>query len=224
MTPPRIAVCVASSGNCKTQFAMSFAGLMAYFPTRPLMVEQPEQHIAQFLVESSSIAYNQHRLVEAARDWKATHILWLEDDMKFPPEALHMLFARRQMWVGANYPIRSGPPFTNTALAFDQSRVRTRADSTGLEACLYTGYGCALMDVTIFDKVETPWFEFPWKGDGNYATSDWYFSEKVRAAGIPIYVDHDLSKLIGHVGSHTYNVAEVEAWEAMKSQQEKSNG
>lgn len=212
MTPARIAVCVASSGHCKTQFAMSLSALMAYFSARPLAAEQPEQFIGQFCVESSSLASNQHKLVLAAREWKATHILWVEDDMQFPPDALHCLFAWRQQWVGANYPIRTGPPFDNTALALDKTRVQTTADKRGLEQVLYTGYGCTLMDITLFEKVAQPWFEMSWIGDDNYATTDWYLSEKVRAAGIPIYVDHDLSKRIGHVGGHVYNVAEVAAW------------
>lgn len=219
MTPAKIAVCVASSGHCKTQFAMSLAALMAYFPSRPLMPEQPEQYIGQMLVESSSLAYNQNQLVIKAREWGASHILWVEDDMQFPPDALHCLFARRQLWVGANYPVRSGPPFTNTALALDKSRVVTYANSSGLESVLYTGYGCTLMDVQLFDRVPQPWFEMSWLGDNQYATTDWYFSEKVRATGIPIYVDHDLSKRIGHAGAHVYNCAEVEAWLAAQKEQ-----
>lgn len=216
MTPARIAVCVASSGHCKTQFAMSLSALMAYFSSRPLMAEQPEQYIGQFLVESSSLASNQHKLVLAAREWKATHILWVEDDMQFPPDALHCLYGWRQQWVGANYPIRSGPPFSNTALSLDRQRLRTRADSRGLESVMYTGFGVTLMDIGLFDKIELPYFEMSYMSDGHYATTDYYLSEKVRAAGIPIYVDHDLSRRIGHAGAHVYNVAEVEAWHAVQ--------
>lgn len=221
MTPARIAVCVASSGHCKTQFAMSLSALMAYFSSRPLMAEQPEQYIGQFLVESSSLASNQHKLVLAAREWKATHILWVEDDMQFPPDALHCLYGWRQQWVGANYPIRSGPPFSNTALGLDRQRLRTRADSRGLESVMYTGFGVTLMDIKLFDEIELPYFEMSYMADGHYATTDYYLSEKVRAAGIPIYVDHDLSRRIGHAGAHVYNVAEVEAWH---DAQEETNG
>ena len=208
----RIAVCIASTGHCKTQFAVSLAALMAYFPSARLAQEEPDQCIGQFLVESSGLAHNQHQLVIRAKEWKATHILWVEDDMQFPPDALHCLFARRQRWVGANYPMRMGPPFENTALALDGKRVHTGANSTGLERCLYTGYGVTLMDASLFDEIDAPWFEMSWLGDGNYATTDAYLSQKVRERGIPIYVDHDLSKRIGHVGHHTYHCAEVAAW------------
>lgn len=68
------------------------------------------------------------------------------------------------------------------------------------------------MDITIFDEIEQPWFEMSWCGDGYYATTDAYLAEKVRKAGIPIYVDHDLSQKIGHVGHHVFNCAEVAHW------------
>lgn len=213
MPAPKIAVCVASSGHCKTQFAMSLAALMAYFHSKPLAPEEPDQYIGQFLVESSGLAHNQHQLVLRAKEWKATHILWVEDDMMFPPDSLHQLYARRQRWVGANYPMRAGPPFEFTALGMDKKRVYTGPQSTGLERCLYTGYGVTLMDITIFDEIgPPPWFEMAWVGDNHYATTDAYLAEKVRKAGIPIYVDHDLSQKIGHVGHHVFNCPEVAHW------------
>lgn len=208
----RIAVCIASTGHCKTQFAMSLAGLMAYFPSRRLAPEAPEQYIGQFMVESSGITHNQHQLVVRAREWGATHILWVEDDMQFPPDALHCLYGRRQPWVGANYPMRVGPPFEYTALGAGQQRVYTGPESTGLERCYYTGLGCTLMDVALFERIAPPWFETAWLGDGCYATSDAYLAQKVREAGIPIYVDHDLSQRVGHVGHHVYHCAEVAHW------------
>jgi hypothetical protein len=47
-------------------------------------------------------------------------------------------------------------------------------------------------------------------------------AEKVREAGIPIYVDHDLSKQVGHVGNHVYQCLEVAAWK--KAQSEPKDG
>ncbi len=140
--------------------------------------------------------------------------------MQFPPDALHQLFARRQRWVGANYPMRVGPPFEFTALSNNGQRVFTGPESTGLERCRYTGYGVTLMDISIFDEMPAPWFEMSWLGEGNYATTDAYLGEKAAQANIPVYVDHDLSKQIGHVGHHVYHCAEVAHW---KHAQEKQN-
>jgi len=209
---PKIAVCIASTGHCKTQFAMSLAALMAFFPSRRLAPEYAEQYIGQFLVESSGLAHNQHQLVLKAKEWGSTHILWVEDDMQFPPDALHQLYARRQEWVGANYPMRVGPPFEFTALGLDGKRVFTGPDSTGLERCLYTGYGVTLMDIELFEKVEPPWFEMSWLGEGQYATTDSYLAKKAAEKGIPVFVDHDLSKQVGHVGNHVYHCLEVAHW------------
>ena len=87
-----------------------------------------------------------------------------------------------------------------------------------MEQVAYTGYGVTLMDISIFNQVEVPWFELAWLGDGNYATTDAYLAEKVRKAGIPIYCDHDLSKEIGHVGHHVFTVGETEAWNDWRKQ------
>ena len=215
----KIAVCIASTGHCKTQFAVSLSSLMAYFPSKRLAEEEPDQYIGQFLVESSGLAHNQHQLVTRAKEWGATHILWLEDDMQFPADALHRLFAWRQKWVGANYPIRTWPPVAgNTAVGLNGKRLETKAASKGLEQVAYTGYGVTLMDISIFDQVEAPWFELAWLGDGNYATTDAYLAEKVRKTGIQIYCDHDLSKEIGHVGHHVFTVGETEAWNEWRKQ------
>lgn len=216
----KVAVCIASTGHCKTQFAISLSSLMAYFPSARLALEEPDQYIGQFMVESSGLAHNQHQLILRAKDWGATHIFWVEDDMQFPPDALHQLFARRQRWVGANYPMRCGPPFEYTALGMDGKRCYTGPESKGLEQVIYTGYGVTLMDINLFNEIEAPWFEMAWLGDGNYATTDSYLASKAAKAGIPIYVDHDLSQQIGHVGHHVYHCAEVAAW---KQAQEKSN-
>jgi hypothetical protein len=37
-----------------------------------------------------------------------------------------------------------------------------------------------------------------------YTTEDNPFCQRIRAAGFPTYVDHDASKLVGHIGMHTY--------------------
>lgn len=216
---PRIAVCIASTGHCKTQFAISLSSLMAYFSAKKLGPEYPDQEIGQFLVESSGLAHNQHQLVLRAKEWGATHIFWVEDDMQFPHDSLHRLFGRRLPWVGANYPMRMGPPFEFTALALNKERVFTGPKSTGVEEVLYTGYGVTLMDMDIFTHVQAPWFEMAWLGEGNYATTDSYLARKVREQGISIYVDHDLSQQVGHVGLHVYNCAEVAHWKEAQSRQ-----
>jgi hypothetical protein len=37
-----------------------------------------------------------------------------------------------------------------------------------------------------------------------YQGEDWNMCEALEKAGVPIYVDHDLSKRIGHVGTFKY--------------------
>ena len=77
---------------------------------------------------------------------------------------------------------------------------------------------------TLFDEIEPPWFEMSWIGNGHYCTTDAYFAQKVRERGVPIYVDHNLSKRIEHVGHHAYHCAEVAAWKRAQQSKEQPNG
>lgn len=44
---------------------------------------------------------------------------------------------------------------------------------------------------------------------GDFVGEDWYFCEKLQAAGIPRYVDHSLSLEIGHKGDYIYEHSDI---------------
>ena len=43
----------------------------------------------------------------------------------------------------------------------------------------------------------------------DFKGEDWYFCEKLEAAGIPIFVDHEASSFIGHIGNKVYTHDDV---------------
>ena len=46
-------------------------------------------------------------------------------------------------------------------------------------------------------------------GPKRYQGEDWAFCEACEKAGIPIFIDHDVSKLVGHVGNYEYTTAVI---------------
>jgi hypothetical protein len=217
----RIYIGVASSGHCRTAFAVHLAQLVSYFQSEALAPEVTKQQLTVDCVMSSGIAHNYHQLVLRAREWGATHMLTLEDDMGFSPHVLHMLYRRHQLWVGANYPARSLDPYWFTSLkASKDGRVYTGPKSTGLERAHYTGFGVTLFDMELFNKLEQPWFLMAWLGDGNYATQDAWLGEQAAKAGVPVYVDHDVSKLVHHIGDHNFRWEECVAYLDAKAKRE----
>lgn len=136
-------------------------------------------------------------LHDITRIWGATHILWLDADMMFPPDAALRLLRHDRDIVAANYVTRV-PPSRPTAKRDGQCV--SSLDATGLEAVDHVGMGVFLMKTSAVEGIPRPhfWYSTPTE------TEDVYFCRLLRAAGRTIYIDHDLSRDVGHVGQHTY--------------------
>ena len=80
---------------------------------------------------SSNLPHNRSRCVERAFKLQATHILWLDTDMRFPPDTLFRLLGRKKPIVGANYRARNPPVFPTAVKGL--KRVDTLEESTGVE-------------------------------------------------------------------------------------------
>jgi hypothetical protein len=129
--------------------------------------------------------------------WGATHVLWLDADMTFPPDTALRLLEHDADIVAANYVTRVAP---SRPTARRDGQCVSSFDATGLEAVDHVGMGVFLMKASVVASLPSPrfWYSTPTE------TEDVYFCRLLRAAGHTIYVDHDLSKEVGHVGTHTY--------------------
>lgn len=66
-------------------------------------------------------------------------------------------------------------------------------DDEPLQQVGFVGTGCLLVQRRVFDVVQYPWFEHPLPGTGE----DVLFCDKLRAAGIPVYLDQGIE--VGHI-------------------------
>lgn len=206
-----VAVLTPSTGLVRMGYAESLAKLFATFPQRKVYPELVSQNISFFSAEGSGIASNREKMVvQALADEQVTHILFIDDDMKFEPEAFFLLASRRLPFVACNYPLKlEGAGFS--AVSYDKNRrVVTDASSTGLEEVWFTGFGFALISRELFEAIEKPYFLAGYNtAKGTYTTEDFPFCMKAIEKGFKIYVDHDASKLVSHVGNHTFTWEEV---------------
>lgn len=147
------------------------------------------------------------QLVRHSMEVGATHILWLDADMTFPPDTLLRLLEHNKPIVGANYTTRR-PPFEPTAKSLE-TQAFSYVDhlSTGLEAAYAIALGCALTDVAVFSALPEPWFDVAAgydRDDGTrqYAMGEDYWFCLLAQAELDVHpwIDHDLSKLVGHIG------------------------
>lgn len=201
----RLVIAIPTSGLVQAVFAYSLAGLVARLsqgiPTRP----EATLLLSVDVQQSSVIHSNREQLVRRAIDNNNTHLMFLDDDMKFEPQVGEILLGRRLPVVGTNYAIKEFP-LKFVAVAPDGRRIITKEASTGLQAIAYTGFGVSMFDLEVFKKTPQPWFQTEFVAESNcYTTEDNPCFRRIREAGFPCYLDHDASKLVTHMGPFAYH-------------------
>lgn len=224
----KLAILIPSMEIVHADFMVSLATLQAMIhQAPPWKTEKGEDFNYNILNERGSIIQiSRQSLAQQALDWGATDILWLDSDMQFPPNILHLLARHDLPVVACNYVKRQIPAMPNSK-TMNGKLLATNKWSSGLEEAGSTGFGCMLMKAEVLTRVEPPWFDCCWViRDGNLAAvgEDVFFCHKLRElAGIKTMVDHDASKLIGHIGTFSYTNDLCEAtWNEMDDQKLKS--
>lgn len=149
-----------------------------------------------------SPAKNRNIMIKIALEQKATHILFIDDDMAFPPNALERLLAHDKDIVSGLYLLRNYPHFP---VMFEEwySDGRCRyafltPDVTGLKSVVNIGLGFCLIKMEVFQKLEEPWVTL-----GAYEKDGWcddiHLFNKCREAGFEMFVDTDVR--CGHIMS-----------------------
>lgn len=211
----RIALCIPHYGDTKGLFTGSLAELLigtckVGVPTGSGLVI-PE--LAVFMVSGALVAVNRERIARQALAAESDYLFWLDADMSFPADALGRLMMHMQKTevVGCNYPRRTSPTGP-VALRINNGApepVYTTADKAErriVEQVDVLGFGVCLMSAKVFGMIEQPWFAVePDCGE------DGYFFRKLRQAGVRPFVDHQLSRQIGHIGERVFTNDDAEA-------------
>jgi hypothetical protein len=114
-------------------------------------------------------------------------------------------------------------PTGPTAQNYDENGKRqpvfSMPESTGLEEVGSVGTGVMLIKREVFQGMSEPWFDMPWQYDNRgYMGEDVFFCKKAQELGFKVYIDHDVSKEIGHIG--TFEFRHEHTW-IVKEQMEK---
>lgn len=179
-------------------FAVDLAQLYAYTIARG-----PWATVTVGFKAATYIHMGREYFLEDAIQQGATHVLWLDTDMSFPRETAVWLALHDQPIVGCNYLTRHGS-HSWTAMREDGTRIATTSTSEGLEAVDAMGFGVVLMRTDLVVGFARPRFRHGLNARDGDIGEDIMFCRTVRAAGHPIYIDHDLSKGIGHIGQYNF--------------------
>lgn len=201
----RVAVCIPAQDTVATGFAYDLARMMAF--TAASWMPDLIGSLQLYFAAGTLVAPQRHELVGRAIAGEATHILWLDSDMRFPKDTLIRLMHHGKPIVAANYCSRRMPPVP-VALSFisettsERKHLYTTDESTGLVPVEGVGMGVMLTAVDVFRRIGTPYFHIDWSPtDEMYQGEDIFFCKRARKFGLEVLVDQDLSGEISHVGA-----------------------
>lgn len=220
--PFRVAVCIPAHDHVATGFALDLSRLVGY--TVAAWVPKIISHLFTFVAEGTLIAPQRHGLVERALTAGATHILWLDADMRIPKDTLIRLLSHNKAIVGANYSSRRLPPRPTAYSHIGEGKgphtnLYTKPEDSGLTTAESIGLGVCLVHTEVYRSMPMPWFDIEWDEVGlGYAGEDIYFCEKARAADFEVFVDQDLSQIVRHVGKWEFEHQHCIAIEGMEEE------
>jgi hypothetical protein len=233
----KIAICIPAYGDTKAKFTQSLANLLIHMHSvkftdtdgQPIAIE-----VEVFMLSCSMLTQSRHKLVAEAVLWGADYMLWMDADHIFPPDAFARLWARNQVAVGCNYARRCSPT-APTASGFDDNgkkalvyTTQEKAEANEIEEVAHLGFGLCLIDMRVFDLLQNkaeeegkdsflPLFHFEVDGS-TVIGEDVYFFDKLRAAGVKVFVDHGLSWEVGHIHesiiTNAHALVQEQRWEA----------
>lgn len=195
----------------------------------------PELTIEKVL--SPYICRNRNDLVRLAREEGATHLMFMDNDMLLPHDVIARLLSADKDIVCGNY-VTKGVPARPMCINFNNEFVYSMPKNSGLERVYKAPTGCMLVKMEVFDRVDAPFFHVPPRGVDVYGSEDerpesmhpvheWYlkqfdwniwknsggedywFTHNCARAGVEVWVDHDLSKDISHMGSYPYSMIDA---------------
>lgn len=151
-----------------------------------------------------SPAKGRNSMIEAALEHDCTHILFIDDDMIFPPDGLMRLLAHDLDIVSGYYLMRQ---FPHQGLIFDYKDddgknhwYEVKDDESGLKEVVSTGLGFCLFKLHVFETLEKPYVRL-----GEIEADGWCddigLFNRIREKGFKIHVDLDIQ--CGHIGTMT---------------------
>lgn len=205
--PKPIAISFCSGDLVHTEFAFSLAMLYGYCIGRGM-------HACIDSVKSTLLCFGRNMQAHRALGIGASHVLFLDSDMKFPPNTLERLLNRNKDIIGCTYSMRRTPrDYTHRISPTLRS---IPMDGRDLFKVRGLGMGCVLIRTDVFNRIPRPWFEVEYSGEleanglDAHTSEDVTFFERAIAAGFNVWCDWELSQEVKHVGTFEYGLEHVE--------------
>lgn len=133
----------------------------------------------------------------ALADKEVTHTLWVDSDMTFPSDALERLLSHDLPIVGCAYSKRDGKGVVASSA---DGKQLTTIPKDGVHKAKVLGFGLILIQRSVYEAMEMPYFYEPWVEGHGPVGEDAYFLLQASDKGVDTYYDAELSNQVGHLG------------------------
>lgn len=202
----KVTLAICTNREVKPKTVQSLLEMVNYSP-------EIDFHIV-FATRGFTIAENRNYCVVQAQRNNSEYLLFVDDDMVFPPETLDCLITQKKKVIGVNSYSRCLPPSSTVGLMDEQGNYKHPDKYAAFEMQIpsdpfeayFVGAGVMLIEMTVFQDLEQPYFEFQSENGMVVNGEDGTFCDKVRKAGHEVWCDPTLD--IGHLGEYEYKKSE----------------
>lgn len=183
---PRVAICVPSGRQWEGTTANCIAALSAYSAARGV-------ELAMINVQSSQISHGRNETVRVALSANVDYLLWVDSDMKIPPDALMRLLHHGKDICGAVYNKRVPRPDGTYETLGRLKGPRPAELNDGLYEAEYLPGGLMLVKADVYRKIKWPWYVEAYRWEGNDGVEA--FSNLLRAYFVNVPPDEVFEEL-----------------------------
>lgn len=165
----------------------------------------------------SYIDIARRNIVDLFMNSECSHLWWVDSDIKFPIDAPLRLLHREKDIVGTNHRGRRLPNvgFVAKKIGMIQHEFHeepelfpwpTTDESPEMEQVDVLPGACTLVHRDVFEKIPKPHYLSWYNPETNVGVGeDVWFSQQAIKHGYELWLDHELSRSIGHIGTFTYS-------------------
>jgi hypothetical protein len=134
--------------------------------------------------------HNRNQLMRQAYDVGASHLLFVDTDVTFPPDGINRLISHGKDVVGGNYPMRGTGTSTVKLIGDDGQPTGGRLPEK-LFRCWAVPTGFMLIDLEKAKAIGEPWFFFREIADedGGLEGEDVFFCRRANESGLQVWCD-----------------------------------
>ena len=165
--------------------------------------------------QGTILSEQRQELLKIAVENGADYCVFLDTDMRFPKDIISRLIDHDLPVVATNCAKRRRPISATARIEDPDDPTKLVAvwpdkNVTGLQRVQVVGTAVMAIKAEVLGQLAYPWFDQPFMADkDSFVGEDLFFCSRLKQAGVPLYIDHDLSWEIGHIGKYEYKMTDV---------------